>query len=79
MDKKPGDKFKEEAQPFLEEIREAASQAYHKLLEISQEFGHKLQKTLDHVPGLGIGGTTHRPQNTPESNETDDNSSSNQG
>lgn len=65
MDKKPGKEFSEEAKPFLEEIREQATNAYRHMVRISQELGLKVQKTLNHAPKFGINGmsrpTSKRP------------------
>jgi len=55
-DKTPGEKFSKAVEPFLEEVREMASHAYHKILTIKQEMGQKLQKTI--APRFGIGGTS---------------------
>lgn len=54
-DRKPGEKFTEEAKPFVDQIREMAAQNYQKLLTLSKDFGQKLQKTFN--PTFGIGGT----------------------
>lgn len=53
--RKPGEKFTEEAEPFVEQVKEMATKNYQKLLTLSHDLGQKLQKTFN--PTFGIGGT----------------------
>jgi len=55
--RKPGEKFTEEAEPFVEQIKQMATQNYQKLLTLTKDFGQKLQKTFNPTPGIG-GNTT---------------------
>ena len=57
-DKKPGKEFKEEAKPFVEEIREHAVQAYQHMVRIANELDLRVQKTLDNAPRFGITGSS---------------------
>jgi hypothetical protein len=54
--RKPGEKFSEEAKPFVEQVKEMAAHNYQKLLSLSHDLGQKLQKTFNPTPTPG--GTT---------------------
>lgn len=66
--REPGEKFTEEAKPFVEEIREMAAHSYEKIMSLGHDLGQKFQKTFNPAPGLG--GSTNR--HTPKSQEFDD-------
>ena len=68
-ERKPGEKFTEEAKPFVEEIKILASQSYHKIISLGHDFGQKFQKTFNPAPG--IGGTSNRPAQRQENYNPD--------
>jgi len=70
-DRKPGDKFTEEATPFVEEIKEMAVKNFQKLMTFTHEAGLKLQKTFN--PKFGIGGTSTGTKTKVIQDDRDDN------
>jgi hypothetical protein len=69
-ERKPGEKFTEQAKPFVEEMREMARQSYQKIISLGHDFGQKLQKTFNPAPGLG--GNTNRTTTRQENYNSDD-------
>ena len=67
--RKPGEKFTEEAKPFVEQIKEMAALNYQKLVTLSHDFGQKLQKTF--TPTLGIGGSGTKTKIVHKQDDTD--------
>lgn len=55
-DRKPGEKFTEEAKPFVDQMRDMATKNYQKIISLGHDLGQKLQRNF--APRLGIGGTS---------------------
>lgn len=71
--RKPGEKFTEEAEPFVDQIKEMATQNYQKLVSLTKDLGLKLQKTFN--PSFGIGGTGTGTKKRPVHDENTQNKS----
>ena len=54
----PGENFKQEAESFVEEVKQMAQVNFQKLITLSRDFGQKLQKTFNPTPGIGGNSTS---------------------
>lgn len=70
--REPGDNFKQEAETFVEEVKQMAQANYHKLVSLGRDIGQKLQKTFNPSPGIGGNTTSTKTTIVENKDETDD-------